>query len=595
MTKQTIATLTALALALPFSVWAASDYSTELAGFHQSKVGATCASCHKNGMEVSDGEKEMNAACTGCHGDLAAVAEKHPAPKGEPNPHASHLGKIQCTACHHGHEKSEAYCLGCHDFPSLKIPFGGGAKPVPTPLPDLKSAAPVRTEAVDLVVVGSGAAGFVAAMEAHDQGVKNIVILEKMAIPGGNSQLAAGGMNAAGSVFQKAQGIEDNPKMMADDTFKGGKNIADRKLVDVLANESAASIAWLKDRGAVLENVARGAGASAPRMHGPKGGQAVGPYLSAFFRDQAEKMDGVDLRLNSRVVKLVQDEKGAVTGVLVEGKHSGVYRIDAKAVVLATGGLGANKALVKHYQPSIPESTKTSNQPGTTGDGMILGEAAGAGLVDMKEIQLNPTLLVGSPVIISETVRGQGAVFVNREGKRFIQELATRDVTSAAVSKQTGGTAFEIFDDNTRAKVGQLKACFELGLVKEGTTLEELGKNAGIDPKALAETIKAYNGYVDAGKDPDFGRPDIKVKLTGPKYYAIEITPAIHYAMGGLKIDERTRVLTADGKAIDGLYAAGETTGGVHGKNRLGGNSISETISFGRIAGDAAAERILKK
>ena len=184
---------------------------------------------------------------------------------------------------------------------------------------------------------------------------------------------------------------------------------------------------------------------------------------------------------------------------------------------------------------------------------------------------------------------------MNREGKRFIQELATRDVTSAAVSKQTGGTAFEIFDDNTRAKVGQLKACFELGLVKEGTTLEELGKNAGIDPKALAETIKAYNGYVDAGKDPDFGRPDIKVKLTGPKYYAIEITPAIHYAMGGLKIDERTRVLTADGKAIDGLYAAGETTGGVHGKNRLGGNSISETISFGRIAGDAAAERILKK
>ena len=134
------------------------------------------------------------------------------------------------TACHHGHEKSEAYCLGCHDFPSLKIPFGGGAKPVPTPLPDLKSAAPVRTEAVDLVVVGSGAAGFVAAMEAHDQGVKNIVILEKMAIPGGNSQLAAGGMNAAGSVFQKAQGIEDNPKMMADDTFKGGKNIADRAM-----------------------------------------------------------------------------------------------------------------------------------------------------------------------------------------------------------------------------------------------------------------------------------------------------------------------------------------------------------------------------
>lgn len=590
-----LAMLAALGLAMPTALLAATDYSAQLAGFHQSEKSATCASCHKDGMTVSDGEAEVNAQCTSCHGDLAAVAKRYPKKGDEPNPHASHLGKIQCTACHSGHQKSEAYCLGCHDFPAMKIPFGGGEKPVPKPLGDLTKAKPTRTETADLVVVGSGAAGFVAALEAHDAGVKNIVILEKMPIPGGNSQLAAGGMNAAGSQFQQAQGIEDKPEWMAADTLKGGKNVGNPKLVDVLAKESAASIKWLADRGAKLENVARGAGASAARMHGPKGGLAVGPYLSAFFRDQIEAADGIDLRLNSRLVKLVQNDAGAVTGVLVEGKHSGLYQIDTKAVVLATGGLGANKALVGKYAPAIPPETKTSNQPGTTGDGMILGAAAGADLVDMKEIQLNPTLLVGSPVIISETVRGQGAVFVNREGKRFIQELATRDVTSAEVSKQTGGTAFEIFDDNTRAKVGQLKACFQLGLAKEGSTLEELGRNAGIDPKALAETIRKYNSYVDAGKDPDFGRPDLKVKLTGPKFYAIEITPAIHYAMGGLKIDEKTRVVNTEGEPIEGLYAAGETTGGVHGKNRLGGNSISETITFGRIAGDEAATVILKK
>lgn len=580
----------ALGLSLSSAQAMPANFNDHLAGFHQQK-GLSCQSCHKDGLTVSDGEAEINRQCVACHGP----AEKIPAPKSGPNPHASHLGDIQCTACHSGHEVSQPYCLSCHDFPDMKIPFGGEKKRVEKPLSDFDKAVPTRAEEVDLVVVGSGAAGFVAAMEAHDRGVRNIVILEKMPIPGGNSQLAAGGMNAAGSVYQKAQGIEDHPEWMTADTLKGGKNAGNPKLVDVLANESAASIDWLKARGAELENVARGAGASAARMHGPKGGLAVGPYLSAFFRTKVKEMEGVDLRLNSRMVKLVTNEAGDVTGVVVDGKHSGVYQINAKAIVLATGGLGANKDLVKHYRPDIAPETKTSNQPGTTGDGMILGEAAGAAMVDMKEIQLNPTLLVGSPVIISETVRGQGAVFVNREGKRFIQELATRDVTSAAVSKQTGGTAFEIFDDGTRAKVAQLKACFELGLVHEGNTLEELGRNAGIDPKNLAETIRRYNEFAKAGKDTEFGRPDISVQLNGPKYYAIEITPAIHYAMGGLKIDEKARVINTQGKPIGGLYAAGETTGGVHGKNRLGGNSISETISFGRIAGASIANAINSK
>ena len=322
----------------------------------------------------------------------------------------------------------------------MKIPFGGIAKPKSQTddLSQYDKAQPSFVEETDLLIVGSGAAGFSAAISAKEAGINRVVMLEKMAVPGGNSQLAAGGMNAAGTVYQTAAGIKDSPEMMFADTMKGGKNASNPDLAHILANRSADSIEWLKAHGAELSHVGRGGGASAARMHGPAGGLFVGPYLSAFFRDQMSKHQ-VDLRLNSKMVKLLTNADGRVTGVLVKGKHTGVYQINAKAVILATGGIGANQALVQSLRPDISSDVKTSNQPGSQGDGMVLAEKIGAAVVDAKEIQLNPTLLVGSPVIISETVRGAGAVFVNREGKRFISELTTRDVTSAAVAKQTGG------------------------------------------------------------------------------------------------------------------------------------------------------------
>lgn len=450
---------------------------------------------------------------------------------------------------------------------------------------------PVKIEKTDLLIVGSGAAGFTASMAVREAGVKNLIMIEKMAVPGGNSQLAAGGMNAAGTKFQKRAGIEDNPQLMFDDTMKGGKNVSNPDLVRVLADKSNESIEWLDKHGATLSHVGQGGGSSAARMHGPAGGAFVGPYLSKFFRDEAAKSN-LDLRLNTKLVKLIKGTNGEIIGALVKGKHTGIYQIDAKAVILATGGIGANPELIQKLRPDISPEVKTSNQPGSQGDGIILGENVGAAVVDAKEIQLNPTLLVGSPVIVSETVRGAGAVFVNKEGKRFISELTTRDKTSAAVSKQTGGVAYEIFDQKVRDKVKQTGAAFELGLAKEGRTLEELGKNAGIDPKNLAATIAQYNKYAEAGNDPEFGRPKISAKVDTPNFYAIEVTPAIHYYMGGLKINPQAKVIDKNGKVIEGLFAAGEVTGGVHGKNRLGGNSISETITFGRISGEEAAKRI---
>lgn len=566
------------------------DKAAYLAGVH-TKKGLDCAACHTTNV-ISDSETEINKQCAICHGSLEQMGTKTSSQT--PNPHKSHIGQMQCTACHSGHVPSVAYCTNCHDFPTLNKMKQGVSRLKAKFTDDLskyEELKPVKIEKTDLLIVGSGAAGFTASMAAREAGVKNLIMIEKMAVPGGNSQLAAGGMNAAGTKFQKQAGIEDNPQLMFDDTMKGGKNVSNPDLVRVLADKSNESIEWLDKHGATLSHVGQGGGSSAARMHGPADGAFVGPYLSKFFRDEAAKSN-LDFRLNTKLVKLIKGTNGEITGALVKGKHTGIYQIDAKAVILATGGIGANPELIQKLRPDISPEVKTSNQPGSQGDGIILGENVGAAVVDAKEIQLNPTLLVGSPVIVSETVRGAGAVFVNKEGKRFISELTTRDKTSAAVSKQTGGVAYEIFDQKVRDKVKQTGAAFELGLAKEGRTLEELGKNAGIDPKNLAATIAQYNKYAEAGNDPEFGRPKISAKVDTPNFYAIEVTPAIHYYMGGLKINPQAKVIDKNGKVIEGLFAAGEVTGGVHGKNRLGGNSISETITFGRISGEEAAKRI---
>ncbi len=565
-----------------------------LAGHHMKKHLA-CENCHPK-AEISDSETAINNQCVTCHGSLKALGEKTPEKKF--NPHDSHLGKINCTACHQGHRQSTSYCHSCHDFKGMAIPYGEKARPKVTQ-PDFKrfeSMAPNFTIDTDLVIVGSGAAGSVAALEARKLGVKNIIMIERQPIPGGNSQLAAGGMNAAGTRFQADKGIEDNPDLMFKDTMKGGHQANNPALARILADHSAESIEWLAQQGAELSSVGRGGGASAPRMHGPAGGKFVGPYLQAFFKEALKKAD-IDIRLNTQMVRLYRDDPKDpqhVTGILVLGKHNGLYRINAKAIVIATGGIGRNKALIQSLRPDVSPMMKTSNQPGSQGDGLVLGKAIGAASVDEDALQLNPTLLVGSPVIISERVRGAGAIFVNTLGKRFVSELTTRDVTSAAILAQPDGVAFEVFDQKVRDGVKQTGAAFALDLAYEGKTLADLAKAMGVDAKTLEATVKTYNGYVDQGEDPDFKRPTPKVKIDAPNYYAIKVTPAIHHHMGGLKINESTQVLDTNDKPLTGLYAAGEVTGGVHGKNRLGGNAVSDTITFGRIAGQSAAKVIVK-
>jgi fumarate reductase flavoprotein subunit len=453
--------------------------------------------------------------------------------------------------------------------------------------PAVAVAASAQNTSTDIVIIGAGGAGFSAAVTAHDAGAK-VIVLEKMPITGGNTQIASGGMNAAGTKHQAAQNIKDDWKLMYDDTLKGGKNRGNPKLVENLAKESAAANDWVTGFGADLSGITRGGGASANRFHAPKDGRPVGPELLKALRSAADQRK-IDVRTNSKVLRINTNGSGAVTGVLVEERGYARYTIQAKAVVVAAGGFSSNKDMVAKYCP-LCVGMASSNQPGALGEGMILAEQAGAELIDMDQVQIHPSLAANTSSRVSEASRGAGAIMVNREGKRFVDELTTRDAASAAILKQTGKTVFLVFDGNVLGRLKSLQGYFHLGVAKEAPTPEALAEIIGVPPAALKATIETYNKYQQAKEDPEFKRTNMALPLNKPNFCSIEIWPGVHYTMGGIKINEQAQALSKDGKPVPGLYAAGEVTGGVHGANRLGGNSTVETVVFGRIAGREAAQ-----
>jgi len=562
----------------------ASGKTGNLAETHKGKE-VSCKACHGETLKVDDNETSVNSQCISCHGSSGEIAKKS---KGHNiNPHKSHLGETDCTVCHHGHASSKAYCLNCHAF---NMPIPGSDAKMQTKKDKVKTDA--DKDKTDIVIIGAGATGFTAAITAHDAGAK-VIIIEKQPITGGNSMLSAGGMNAANTNVQAKKGIKDSPELMYKDTMSGGKNINDPELVKILAEKSSESVGWLASIGADMNDLGRLAGASVNRTHRPTGGAVVGPHLINVLRKNAADRK-IDVRVNSNVVQILRDNNGKVTGVQVEGKHRGLYVVEAKAVIVASGGFSANATMVESYRPEYKGMT-TSNQPGATGDGVKLGEAAGGRIIDMKEIQIHPTVAAGSKILITEAVRGNGAILVNKIGKRFVNELTTRDAASAAILKQQDKMAYLVFDEIIRKSLRQIEGYFHLELVKEGATLKDLAAAVGMPADALETTITAYNTAFDTKNDAEFKRPDMPRPIKTPKFYAIGVQPGIHYTMGGLKINSRAQVIDKDGKPISGLFAAGEVTGGVHGANRLGGNSISETITFGRIAGENAGKLVLKK
>ncbi|HHT7804385.1 TPA: flavocytochrome c [Streptococcus suis] len=441
-------------------------------------------------------------------------------------------------------------------------------------------------DSYDVIVVGSGGAGMSAAISAKDAGA-SVVLLEKMPIIGGNTAKSSAGMNASQTKFQEAEGIADSNDKFYEETLKGGKGTNDPELLRYLVDNSASAIDWLDGLGITLSNLTTTGGMSEKRTHRPADGSAVGGYLvNGLYYNLVERE--VPIFVNANVTKL-QENDGAVTGVEVEIAGE-TKKISAKAVVLATGGFGADLEMVAKLNPAL-EGYVTTNQEGSTGDGIALAESKGAATVDMEQIQIHPTVEQETSYLITEAVRGEGAILVDANGERFVNELETRDKVSAAINSLDPNYAYVIFDDALKDRVKAIAQYEEKGLVKTGATLADLAKEIGVPADALQTTLDTWNKAVADKNDAAFGRTSgMDHALNTGSYHAIKVAPGIHHTMGGVKINTNTEVLKADGSAISGLYAAGEVTGGVHGQNRIGGNAVADIIVFGRQAGMKAAE-----
>lgn len=436
----------------------------------------------------------------------------------------------------------------------------------------------------DAVIIGSGGTGLTAALQARELGL-NVVVLEKNGKTGGNTSRASSGMNASESLVQLDEGIIDNNRDFYEETLKGGGLLNDRAMLKYFVNHSAIAISWLMKYGVRLTDLTITGGMSRKRAHRPGSMEPVGFYLTSRLTNQVKKA-GVDIFTSVKVTKLLQDKNKKVNGVEVE-TEDGTKTIKAKAVLLATGGFGASKEIIKKYRPDLADY-KTTNQPGATGDGLKLAKPLDAQLMQMDFIQVHPTADTDNPhvYLIGEGLRGEGAILVNKAGNRFVNELNTRKIVSAAITGLHEDGAYLVFDSGVRAHFGAVEFYDQIGLVKEGSTLADLAKEINVDPENLAATVERWNNAVETHKDKEFGRTTgMDRKLDRGPYYAIHIHPAIHYTMGGIHINTETQVLDTNGNVIKGLYAAGEVSGGLHGNNRIGGNSIAETVIFGRQAG----------
>lgn len=497
------------------------------------------------------------------------------------------------------------------------------------------AAAEDSTVDADVVVVGAGGAGMTAAITAAAEG-KSVVVLESQSMVGGNSVRATGGMNAAKTVYQdenefgESAGVEktlktaaekyadnetitalaktvseqwaayqanptgyfDSVELMELDTMIGGKGINDPELVETLCANSADAIDWLDEHGITLHNVSSFGGASVKRIHRPVNAEgktvSVGSYMIPLLQENCEKA-GVKMMLDTTANEILTDANGAAVGVKATGASGETVTVNAKAVVLATGGFGANLDMVVKYKPEL-KGFMTTNAPGIQGQGIEMAQAIGAATVDMDQIQIHPTVEANTAALITEGLRGDGAILINEEGKRFIDEVGTRDVVSAAEIAQTGSYSWLVVDQAMADASSVIQGYIKKGYTVTGATYEELGKAMGVDAAAFAETMEKWNGYVEAKNDPDFGRTSFANPLNTAPYYAIKVTAGVHHTMGGLKINANTEVLNEKGEVIPGLFAAGEVTGGVHGANRLGGNAVADFTVFGRIAGAAASD-----
>ncbi len=464
----------------------------------------------------------------------------------------------------------------------------------------------------DVVVIGAGGAGMAAAVTANQEG-KTVIVIEKTSNMGGNTTLAGGAFNAVDDGSETALARNDSVDLYYEQTFHGGDQQGDPELVRTLVENAWDGVLWLKELGMEFElGVFTVTGGIYERAYKP-----VEPEGSGFFkayRSYMESHAGITIKYKTTAESLIV-ENGAVVGVACTGEAGNQVIVKANnGIILATGGFSQNIEMRKKYNaetnlwPTLDETIPSTNTPAITGDGITMAQAVGAELVQMGNIQLLP---LGDPNTGSLSGNIEHAVesriFVNQEGNRFVNEGGCGDEMTLRLFEQPDTTMYIIMDSDTypngdeannfNERISDLVAA---GRVYKADTLEELAGMIHVSAENLVKTVEEYNRHCLGGdlegQEDEFGRTlftdtdKINNGINQGPFYAAERMPTVHHTMGGVKINTSTQVINTQGDVIPGLFAAGEVTGGIHGSNRLGGNALTDTIVFGRIAGKSASD-----
>jgi len=450
----------------------------------------------------------------------------------------------------------------------------------------------------DIVVIGAGGAGLAATVSAHQNGAK-VLVLEKMPMVGGNTIISGAAYNAVDPKRQYAQGIEDSIEKHYTQTYEGGDRLAKPELVRTLVENAYPALEWLESLGMKFKDeIFTVLGALWPRSHKPEKPLGTG-YIDTYMDYINKHENDIEIMLNTRATELIV-ENGKVVGVEAENGPNTVIARANKGVIIATGGFSANVQARNYYNKIWPDLTnlKTTNRPGITGDGIWMAEKIGANLIGMEQIQLLPMGEPGTGSLSGNIEQGvENRIFVNKDGNRFVDEGARRDVMTKALFQQKDNFMWVIVDKHSYP-TGDTKNNFnetidqlvEEGRAYKADTLEDLARQIDVDPANLIKSVEIFNMAVDKKIDDPFGRTLFEHKIDTPPFYACPRVPTVHHTMGGIEINTKAQVLDKEGNIIPGLYAAGEVTGGIHGSNRLGGNAVPDTVVFGRIAGESAAK-----
>jgi len=461
-----------------------------------------------------------------------------------------------------------------------------------------------ETLEADVVVIGAGGAGLAAAITAEQNGAK-VIVVEKMPKTGGNTILAGGAVNAVEDRSEFAIKQNDSVQWHFEQTYSGGDYQGDPELIMTLVQNAYDGIQWTKSLGMEWygeEGVFTVSGGLWPRAWKP-----MMPAATGFFDTYGkyiDKAENINLMLNTKAEKILTDANGAACGIVATGETGNTITINAKSVVVATGGFSKNVSLRMAYDAiwgMLDEKVLSTNHEGATGDGVKMLQALNADFIQMGNIQLLP---LGDPKTGSLSGNIEHGVdtriFVNKSGLRYGDEGGRRDDMTRDLFAQEDQLMWIVMDSDTYPTGDELNnfgetanQLVEAGRAVKADTLDELAALMNVDAENLKATIAEYNRHCIGGDlegQPDeFGRTLFGPAIDNGPFYAGARVPTVHHTMGGVRIDSQCRVYNENGEIIENLYAAGEVTGGIHGANRLGGNALADTIVFGRIAGESAA------